>query len=127
MSQILVIDDESDVRVYLQALLEDEGYVVNVAQDCEEGAHFLDSCVPDLLIMDIIMPRQSGLDLYRNIRTTERLKHVPVIMLSAVTKYRHQFSEHFDDIPEPEDFIDKPFHKRIFLERVASILDEKRE
>ncbi len=79
--RILVIDDEADIRESLEALLSMEGYSVDLAQNAAEGARALESRAYDLVLLDLMMPDRSGMDVLKDIR--ERDHDTPVAMITA--------------------------------------------
>jgi CheY-like chemotaxis protein len=112
--KVLVVDDEMDIRIFISTLVETNGYKPIVAKDGEEGLKLVKEHKPDLVILDVMMPKESGLKLYREIRTDDNTKHIPIIMVSAVSKktFFHSHREldryHGATIPEPEAYIEKP-------------------
>jgi CheY-like chemotaxis protein len=75
--KILIIDDEEDVRTYLNSLLTNNGYHTKVAENGEDGFRKLTEFLPDLIILDIIMPNQSGVGFYRKLKKSEVHKDIP--------------------------------------------------
>jgi CheY-like chemotaxis protein len=112
--KILVVDDEMDIRIFISTLLETNGYKPIVAKDGEEGLKMVQDNKPDCVILDVMMPKESGLKLYREIKSNEATRHIPVIMCSAVSKktFFHSHKEldryHGASIPPPEAYIEKP-------------------
>lgn len=112
--RILVVDDEMDIRIFISTLLETNGYKPFVAKDGEEGLRMVQENKPDCVILDVMMPKESGLKLYREIKTNDSTKHIPVIMCSAVAKktFFHSHKEldryHGASVPEPDAYIEKP-------------------
>ena len=112
--RILVVDDEMDIRIFISTLLETNGYKPIVAKDGEEGLKMIREHKPDLIILDVMMPKESGLKLYREIKSGENTKHIPIIMVSAVSKktFLHSQREldryHGASLDEPEAYIEKP-------------------
>jgi CheY-like chemotaxis protein len=112
--KILVVDDEMDIRIFISTLLETNGFKPIVAKDGEEGLRMVQENKPDCVILDVMMPKESGLKLYREIKSNEATKHIPVIMCSAVSKktFFHSHKEldryHGASIPPPEAYIEKP-------------------
>lgn len=119
--KILVIDDELDMRIYVSTLLETCGYVPLTAKDGEEGMALARRERPSLVILDILMPKMSGLMLFHGLRKDPDMKDIPVIILSAVSQksFMHslktlsrqagdQFrgpSAYIEKPPEPEDLL----------------------
>ena len=112
--KVLVVDDELDMRIFITTLLETSGYKPLAAADGIEGLEIARQQVPSLVILDVMMPKESGINLYRELRFDPKLKHIPVIMLSALSKKTFFHSQRVLDeyngktIPEPESYIEKP-------------------
>ncbi len=112
--KVLVVDDDPDVVTFNVTIVEELGYTPLVAKNGEEGLKIVKEEKPDLVILDVLMPRQSGIRLYRELKTDESLGQIPVIMLSAIAektflrsqKALTEFGE--DKIPEPEIYLEKP-------------------
>ena len=91
----------------------------------------IDVILPDLIILDIRLPRQSGISLYRQLKLNDNYRHVPVIFLSAFGIARNFISESFrklvpdERVPEPELFLEKPVNIDLLLESIEDILARK--
>ena len=120
--KILIVDDEEDVRDFLQALFHDNGFEAEVASDGEKGLHKIKEFFPDLITLDIIMPNQSGVGFYRKLKKSDVLKDIPVIVLSGVERYKEFLMKEYENIPSPRAFIEKPFDADKLLEKVNEIL-----
>ena len=81
--RILVVDDEPDVRNFLAACIEDAGFVVETARDGEEALAKIDANPPDLMTLDMVMPRKSGIAVIRTLREKERFAKLPIIVITA--------------------------------------------
>jgi chemosensory pili system protein ChpA (sensor histidine kinase/response regulator) len=90
LPRVLVVDDSLTVRKITSRLLERSGYEVETAKDGVDALEKLLDVLPDVILADIEMPRMDGFDLVRNIRSDERLKHLPVIMITSRTAEKHQ-------------------------------------
>lgn len=114
---ILIAEDDSSIRIGLVDILEGEGYRVSVSENGEEALARFHSEVPDLAILDIMMPKLSGYDVCRAIRKVNDA--LPILMLSAK-------SEEIDKVLGLElgadDYITKPFGVRELLARVSAAL-----
>lgn len=114
--RIVVVDDEDSIIKTVRYALEQEGYEVHTAGDAAGGAFLAEEVNPDLLILDIMLPGKSGLDLAREIRETS---DVPIVMLSAR-------GDEVDRILGLEfgadDYVTKPFSPRELVSRVKAIL-----
>jgi len=80
---VLVVDDEPNVRKHLAHILEDAGFRVRMAGDGEEAKRMIDEEQPDLVSLDLVMPRKSGRRLLYELRKDKRLSHIPVVVVTA--------------------------------------------
>jgi CheY-like chemotaxis protein len=119
--RVLIIDDEEDLRTYLQTLLTKAGYETEVAVNGEEGVKAALASRPDLITLDILMPKQSGLKAYQALRESPETKDVPVIVLTGLTQQEDFFG---GAVPRPEALIDKPIERESFVKVVSSIIGE---
>ena len=81
--RILVVDDEPDVRNFLAACIEDAGFTVETAKDGVEALEKIDANPPDLMTLDMVMPRKSGIAVIRTLREDKRFTNLPVIVITA--------------------------------------------
>ena len=86
----MVVDDSLTVRRVTQRLLSREGYQVVLAKDGVDALEQLQTITPDVMLVDIEMPRMDGFDLTRNLRDDPRTKHVPIIMITSRTASKHR-------------------------------------
>ena len=84
--RILVIDDDPDIIMFNKSVVEENGHTALEAPNGEEGFKILKKEKPDLVILDVLMPRRSGVRLYRELKTDKSIKHIPVIILSGIAK-----------------------------------------
>lgn len=126
--KVLVVDDELDMRTFVSTLLETNGYKPIAAVNGEEGLEVAKKERPALIILDVMMPKESGINMYRALKTDPELKAIPVIMLSALSKKTFFHSQKVLDqyrgekIPEPEVYIEKPAETDELLEAIAKAL-----
>ena len=118
--KVLVIDDEEDVRKYLVAVLEKNGFETTTASNGREGLEVAREYLPDLVILDLMMPNQSGTDFYRNLSKSKTLGDVPVIVVSGLPG-RHLA------VKEPVAVFDKPIVPAEFIAAVNRALEEPGE
>jgi len=81
---VLVVDDELDVREFLSDLLTDEGYSVRQAEDGVNAMEMIAQEKPDLILLDLMMPKETGTDLYRKIHRRKDSEDIPVIVISGL-------------------------------------------
>src|SRR5436189_3738968 len=117
MKKILVIEDEPQMRLGLRDNLEIEGYEVETAADGDEGLAKAASFVPDLVVLDVMLPRKNGFDVCRELRS--KSIGIPIVMLTAR-------SAETDKVLGLElgadDYVTKPFSITEFLARVRAVL-----
>ncbi|MBI4619951.1 MAG: response regulator [Desulfobacterales bacterium] len=116
--KVLIVDDEEDVRTYLNSLLSNNGYETEMAEDGEDAFRKVKKFGPNLVILDIIMPNQSGVGFYRNLKKSEIYSDIPVIILSGVTAYKDFFARERGGLPKPQEFVEKPFSTNDLLSKV---------
>jgi len=84
MKKILVVDDEEELCKMLGDNLREDGYEVFLAKDGEEGLRRVTLVKPDLIILDVMMPKLDGAQMYAKLRSNEKTKHIPVVFLTAL-------------------------------------------
>jgi CheY-like chemotaxis protein len=118
---VLVVDDEPDIRQLVETTLRSKGYDVDVARDGAEALAKADELVPDLVLLDAMLPKVHGFEACRRIKASPRTRNVPVIMMTAI--YRGwRFAQDAKDSYGAEDYIEKPFRLDDLLRRVEEAL-----
>jgi twitching motility two-component system response regulator PilH len=126
--RILVVDDEMDLRTFISTLLESNGYKVNVAENGEQGMGKVREKKPSLVTMDVMMPKESGIKMYRDIKTQEEYKDIPVLIISGLAKKTFLHSQKVLDrfknqvVPEPDGYIEKPPEPEELLGEVRRLI-----
>jgi len=126
--KVLVVDDDPDVRSFSIAVLEENGYTPIEAANGEEGMELLRNESPDLVLLDVLMPRESGVRLYRQMKTDSKFKKIPVIILSGITQKSFLRSQkaltEFGGavIPEPETYLEKPVEPEELAAAIKALL-----
>lgn len=116
---ILVVDDEADIRAFLTAVLEKEGYRVVTAPDGRQALRIAEQEQPDLIVLDLQMPKQTGTDFYRRLTKDDSLRNTPIIVVSGVAG-RHLA------VTRPFAVFDKPIVPEEFVATVERALEESR-
>ena len=106
--RVLLVDDDPDVLRYLEAWFRDRGFDTTAASGGHEALERASTSRPDLVTLDISMPEGSGAEAYQALKTVSELRHVPVIVITAVTDARKDFRCDLDALPPPEGFFAKP-------------------
>jgi len=120
--RILVIDDEPDFVIFLQTLLEDNGFEVVTAADGATGLAKAKTEKPDLITLDISMPGKSGVQVYRDIRSNPETEDIPVFIVTGVVDFRQLMYQ--KSVQAPEGFLRKPIDNDVFLMTVNKILEK---
>jgi DNA-binding response OmpR family regulator len=116
---VLVVDDEPNILLSLQFLMRKAGYTVRVARDGEEALAEMAKLRPDVVLLDVMMPKRDGFDVCETIRANPDWAGVKIIMLTA--KGRDVEREKGLALGA-DDYITKPFSTREVLQRVTDIL-----
>jgi DNA-binding response OmpR family regulator len=117
--RILVVDDEDDILHFLELVLGDKGYDVITASNGHEALASAQANVPDLMLLDIMMPQMDGWEVLKLLRVDEKTAAVPVAMLSA----RTDAQDRVQGLQEGAvDYICKPFSLQDLLGKIESIL-----
>ncbi|MBW2568214.1 MAG: response regulator [Deltaproteobacteria bacterium] len=122
--KVLIVDDDVDVRTFVSSVVENNGYTPIIALNGEEAMNKIREEKPDVITLDILMPKESGIKMYREVKTNSEFSAIPVIILSGIaqrTFIRSQKALAEDggqDIPEPEVYLEKPVEP----EELAAIL-----
>ena len=116
---VLVVEDEDALATLLQYNLEKEGYDVRVAPDGEEAMVALDERAPDLVVLDWMLPKVSGVEVCRRIRSRPSTRNLPVIMLTA----RAEESDRIRGLDTgADDYLTKPFSMAELAARIRAVL-----
>ena len=125
---VLIVDDELDVRIYVATLFETSGYTPITTRNGIEGLQKAKELTPDLIILDVMMPKAGGVAMYRDLKADQQLKNIPVIMLTAVGK--KSFSHYLKmldltvkgTIPRPDAYMEKPLDHDKLLELARKLI-----
>jgi len=121
-SRILVVDDSTTNIVLLEAILTEKGYLIETALNAREAFMKIEKQIPDLILLDLLMPKVSGFDFLEELRKKEATSKTPVIVISAI----NTDDENTRKINELEavDFIRKPIDIQYLLSKVQEILKD---
>ena len=120
--RILIIDDEKDVLLYLKTLFERKGYETATARNGEEGYAKAKAFKPDLITLDIRMPKQSGTSLYCELRKEEPFRGIPVIVLTGYSRTQESYAEEMPADCAPDAFVEKPIIPEHLLKIVETLI-----
>lgn len=144
--QVLVIDDDQNTVRYLSVVLSEHGYEAAAAYDGSEGLQKIAQARPDLIVLDVMMPKKSGFVLFKQLKKDERYRNIPVLMLTGVSgildeleSFKEEtFEKPYDSLREalkksiremreeglvrPEMFVDKPVDADGFIGKVRQLI-----
>jgi len=123
--KVLVVDDESDARAFVRAILEPEGWQVEEAFDGVDGLKQAKALKPDLMVLDVQMPRKGGFELFSELIQDPDLQGIKVIMLTGVaerTGLRFSGKEMGEFLgKEPDAYVEKPIDPEILKRAVQKV------
>lgn len=119
---VMVVDDSLTVRRVTQRLLSREGYQVILAKDGVDALEHLQSITPDVMLVDIEMPRMDGFDLTRNVRDDERTRHIPIIMITSRTAAKHR---NYALELGVNEYLGKPYQEDQLLSLIAGFVKKE--
>jgi len=146
--KVLVVDDDPNTVRFLSVALEENGYEAIGAADGKEGFEKVVSERPDLILLDVMMPKRTGFTMFRQMKKTEGLENVPVIMLTGVTASLQAQDEKADDtfeqpfaglrdslrktidemkqegVDSPDFFIEKPIDPDMVIGKIRELIGE---
>ena len=129
MKKILIVDDEEDILAYLGTFFQNNGYQTCTAGDGQEALEKTRAENPDLVTLDIVMPKKSGIRYYREMKDDPHLRKIPIIIITAITGWGydkegfHKFIKSSKQVPPPEGFLSKPIDPDELLKLVKKYLD----
>ncbi len=119
MAHILVIEDEEDIRDLVHFNLLKEGHKVTCATNGLEGLDMANQLIPDLIILDLMMPKMDGMEVCRRLRSTAATKEIPILMVTAKSSDEDAIAGLQQGA---DDYVSKPFSPKVLMARVESVL-----
>ena len=146
---VLVVDDDRSVARFLSVLLSENGYEPQVAYDGSEGLAQVQQSKPDLIVLDVMMPKKSGLVLFRQLKKDQAAASIPILMLTGVAGVLQEMEEHskedtfespYDSLRQalktaiaemrqeglvkPDMFVDKPVDPDALIAKIKQLIGE---
>lgn len=106
MVKILIAEDSITDSKYIESILEDKGYELYFAKDGEEDENLINSNNFDLILLDVVMPKKNGLQLCREIKKSEKIKNIPVVL---ITSKKEEADKYWGKMHGADEHIPKPF------------------
>jgi len=123
-SRILLVDDEKDILEFLSYNLRKEGFEIDTANNGKTALNKLSKFIPDLIILDVMMPEMDGIEVCEKIREEEKFDDILIIFLTARSE---DYSELAGFSAGADDYITKPIKPKLLVSRVNAILKRKRK
>ena len=120
MANILIVDDDQEVRELVEKILTGRGHTVTLAEDGEAGLELALQKNPDLILLDVHLPRMDGFEVCRRLKVGEATRGIPVIMLTAAFPEREDAQKGFD--AGAKEYIVKPFASDILVHNIERLL-----
>lgn len=118
IKKVLVVDDSPTERYFLTELLTKSGFAVSAAENADEALIKLQSGLPDLIVMDVVMPGQNGFQLTRQISKDPATQHIPIIMCTS----KNQQTDRIWGLRQgARDYVTKPVKPEELLEKIAAL------
>ena len=118
--KVLIADDEPNIVTSLEYLMTRSGYEVQVARNGEEALALVETFMPDLVLLDVMMPRRSGYEVCQKLRESAQWRHIKIVMLSA----KGREAEVSKGLSLGADgYVTKPFSNRELIAKVGELLD----
>ena len=118
-TRILIIEDEQGLTRSLTWYFRHNGYEVAVARDGAEGLRKAQTDVPDVVLLDLMLPRVHGLDVCRELRSGERTGRIPVVMMTAKSD---ELSRARGYAAGADDYVSKPFSNKVLLAKIRALV-----
>ena len=120
MKKIIVIDDEFEVAEIIKANLNAEKYECIIAKDGDEGLKKIESEKPDLVILDLLMPKKSGYEVCSELKTNLKTAKIPVILLTKKKEHRDRYIGTI--FLKADEYISKPFNINDLLGKIEKLI-----
>lgn len=119
IKRILVIEDEKDMAEMTRVTLEKSGYLVDLAYDGEEGLVKAKSSKPDLIVLDLKLPKVDGYKICEELKSEDQFKKIPIIMLTA---RESSIEEKIGYAMGADEYMTKPYEPEVLLSKIKKLL-----
>lgn len=128
-AKILIVDDDPDILTAIGAVLEARSYQVVTARDGEEGLAKLKEEKPDLMILDLLMPRKDGFAVCKDLKDPRwaKYRNIPILILTSVREEvsRRRYELETGLSLDVDDYVEKPIDPFVLVERVGNLLKKR--
>ena len=120
-NSVLVVEDNNDIQVLFKLVLESEGYDVRVVDNSKDALQYLECHQPQLILMDIMMPGDNGIELSHTIKQKSDFQSLPILLVSAIDRIKTQEL----DYSQANDILYKPFDLDDLIDRVDCLTGDR--
>lgn len=122
VKKVLVVEDTKSIREILCFMLKNRGYAVVETGDGGAVADLVKNEVPDLILLDAMLPNRSGFEICSDLKSHPRYAQIKIIMLTAITKGTGKTDEHWKQKSGADDFFSKPFRAQDLVNRIVELI-----
>lgn len=124
MAKILLVDDDPDFCEATKTILESKSFEVSIAYDGEEGWEKVKADRPDLIVLDVMMPKKDGYEMCKELKADQKYADIPVLLLTAVAEKvsTTSYTSLMGMETEADDYIDKPVEPNELVKRIETLL-----
>ena len=129
--KVLVVEDDMHMRFLLKAVYETNGFTPVLARDGRSGLQEAHKHMPQVIVLDLMMPGQGGLVMYRELKADTGLREIPVIVLSAVEEESFRHSVNMlraggaEELPDPDRYLEKPPDPEHLIRETRALLEQR--
>lgn len=123
---VLVVDDDRDIAQVIKVTLESKAFEVEVAYDGKQALASAKKRKPDAIVLDLMMPKMSGIQVLNALKSEAGTRDIPVLMLTAATKYSEKPDTYWKEKVGVDDYVSKPFEPMELLSRVENLVKQKK-
>jgi DNA-binding response OmpR family regulator len=123
---ILVVDDDRDIAQVVRITLQSKAYEVEVAYDGKQALAAVKKRKPDMIVLDLMMPKMSGIQVLNALKTNIDTRDILILMLTAATKYSQKPDDYWKEKVGVDDYISKPFEPMELLSRIEKLIQNRK-
>lgn len=123
---ILVVDDDRDIAEVIRVTLESKGFEVETVYDGKQALVSTKKRKPDAIVLDLMMPKMSGIQVINALKGDTTTRDIPILMLTAATKYSEKPDTYWQEKVGVDDYISKPFEPSELLDRVEKLVNQRK-
>jgi CheY-like chemotaxis protein len=124
-NKILIVDDEPEQIDFASTILEENGYLAVSASNGLEGMRLVRNEKPNLILLDIMMPKKGGIQMYQELKKDGATSNIPVVIVTGVTRgsdFDANMVTQSDDVPAPDGYIEKPMNPDALIKVINGLL-----